>query len=331
MFDQKRGLFCYSLAAELPEQWDELAAENAFLTRSALALLEKFNPCGQKYYIDAGCRYSFVTYRLRLDLFTYARGLALRLPVTILGLPVSVSSPGFSYTGTGGQAAFEQCLRSWPHFLVLLNATARLKLPAAHTLSTYELAIHWDSFPAYLAALRSTYRRTALQTLAVFRTLECRWLQPQDFSETLYTLYLDVYKRSEAKLECLSIDFFRHAPARIAAFYAGGKPVAFLQLQNRQSRMQFVFGGFSAESAGLTLYPGLLLFMVEQAINEGCSLLQLGQTADDAKSRTGAVERILYMHIWHPFPPLRWLFTLLLPVFSWKPGLFRHRVFRSPA
>ena len=330
MFDQKRRLFCYSLAAELPDQWDQLAADNEFLTQSGLSLLEQVNPCGQRYYIDGENRFIFVTYRLKLDLFTYAKNLALRLPINMLGLPVSVASPGFSFAGPDGQAAFEQCLRSWPCFLVLLNAATHLNLPAAPTLSAYELAIPWHSFSAYLAALRSNYRRAALQSLTVLRTLECRWLQPADFSDALYALYLDVYKRSEAKLECLSIDFFRRAPAKIAAFYIEDRPAAFLQLRKSGTRLQFVFGGFSAESAGSALYPGLLLFMVEQAINEDCSLLQLGQTADDAKSRTGDVERILYMHIWHPFPPLRWLLTLLLPIFSWKPGRFRHRVFRSP-
>jgi hypothetical protein len=95
MTDSNSAFAVFSTARDLPASWDMASGDNPFLRRSSLKILEQVNPCGQRYYLlENRERVSlFMTYRHRLDIFTYGKG-SLRLPVTIIGIPCSVSWPG---------------------------------------------------------------------------------------------------------------------------------------------------------------------------------------------------------------------------------------------
>ncbi|MCP4699293.1 MAG: hypothetical protein GY862_20960 [Gammaproteobacteria bacterium] len=85
----------FSTAHDLPSSWDKGCQDNPLLCRSRLRILEQVNPCGQRYYLleNRDSTSLFLTYQHRLDILTYGKG-SLRLPVTIIGLPCSVSWPG---------------------------------------------------------------------------------------------------------------------------------------------------------------------------------------------------------------------------------------------
>ena len=57
-----------------------------------LLLLEKVNPCRQRYYIKNDTL--LVTYMHRLNLFNFTENLRLILPVRIAAMPVSMTSSG---------------------------------------------------------------------------------------------------------------------------------------------------------------------------------------------------------------------------------------------
>lgn len=335
MPDFPNAVLLYDSATDLPEEWDTLCGDNPFMDRASLRMLEIHNPCRQRYFMASDRSFCFVMYRLKLDLLSFVPWPSLRLPVWILGLPLSVCEPGYALNAAGGgsadpAASLSRVLRRWPHFFVLLNAKHRFDLPGSHTLSGYGLPIVWPDFASYLAALRSSYRRAAVHSLHRFKDVRSGWLDSGEFADVHYQLYLQVFRRSDAKLECLPSGFFRTFPSRFAVFSLQGKVIAWLQLYRQADSLHFMFGGFdSSFQSALNLYPNLLLFLVREAIESGCRYLYLGQTADDSKTRLGAVELERRLYVWHPAPPLRFLLTRLVACFGWRPGRFRHRVFKE--
>ncbi|WP_339138293.1 MAG: hypothetical protein WGN25_08585 [Candidatus Electrothrix sp. GW3-4] len=118
------GFSVFSTAQDLPASWDKACDDNPFLCRSVLIILEQVNPTGQRYYLlekreEASL---FMTYQHRLDIFTYGPG-SLRLPVTILGVPCSVSWPGLQIQEQDREA-FQQALQEIPGAVLILNDKA---------------------------------------------------------------------------------------------------------------------------------------------------------------------------------------------------------------
>ncbi len=60
----------------------------------------------------------------------------------------------------------------------------------------------------YLKRMRSPYRYRLKKALEKHRLYRVRKIAQEEFSPELYKLYLDVYQRSEAPLECLPFEFF---------------------------------------------------------------------------------------------------------------------------
>jgi hypothetical protein len=286
------SLTTYKRAADLPPEWDLLAATNPFLSRSSLRAIESVHGCEQSYtLLSAEAPESlFVAYTHRLNILTYGKG-NISIPVTIVGIPCSVSSPG-CIIGNDTREAAAAAIASIRGARLVLNTPAELSLPRlarGRTLPTCRLDIAWDSFGDYLAALRSHYRYRMKAALQKWEPVAAVVLDdPADFDEELYRLYLNVYERSRYKIERLPIAFFQTFPAQLITFTRQGRVIGFVQMLEMHRELHFLFGGMDyAVSRRVDTYLNMLLHMVRYAIERRCKAIDLGQTAEETKMRLG--------------------------------------------
>jgi len=328
----------FSAARDLPTSWDRACTDNPFLSRAALTILEQVNPTGQRYYLleneDRGSL--FMTYQHRLDILTYGHG-NLRLPVTILGIPCSVSWPGLQIQEQDLEP-FRQALEKISGALLILNGKEP-PLPLSPicaqglTLPNCELDVRGLDFPAYLDRMRSHYRYKIRGSLKRFQGVKTRVLKNNsEFDNRLYQLYEQVYERSDFKLEKLSLAFFQQFPATIAVFSAGDKLLGFTQTmfsdQGDQEQI-FLFGGLDyCLNEQFHTYINMLLHVVRSGMEQGAELVNLGQTAEDVKTRLGCTLQRRFLYARHSNPLIHFLIRRGISLLSYTAPLMERHVFK---
>ena len=291
-------------AEQLPDCWDTIAGDNVFLRKKYLEILERTNPCGQVYTVfycpepDS----ILVTYRLKLDIFTYSL-IRLKLPVVIAGIPCSVSRCGYR-AGKRTEAQVFEYLRNLKGAKIVLNSEDNLILGSfakGLTLPSCRLKIRWSSFEDYISDMRSHYRYRINKAIHKFSGVRQVTLNDNSmFDDQLYDLYTAVYSKSEYKLERLAIDFFREFPSTIIAFYMGTEPIAFVQLAENSKELVFLFGGIDySKNLKYDIYSNMLLAIVKHGIEGGFTAIELGQTAEDTKMKLGGMVYTKYMYVNH--------------------------------
>lgn len=250
--------------------------------RLYLAALHRDAP----YRLVEGDGFRCCEYDLRLNVFTFGKA-DFRLPFTIIGPPAS-----FDETGTRGsldKLAAHYAGKRGIHLVLNLPEPYAGKGVCARTLSTAVLRNRFDDFDAYLAALRSSYRRRIRQAKERLGGLSWEPLDPADFDDAHHRLYLEVLGRSDFPLETLGRDFFRNCPGELFALMEEETPVAFVLLEHGVGRTTFLLGGMDyARRDALDLYMNMLVKVVEEGIRHGSAEIRLGQTAEDSKRRLGA-------------------------------------------
>ena len=329
----------FATARELPAGWVRGCQDNPFLCRSSLRLLEQVNPTGQRYYLlenkDLDRVSLFMTYQHRLNILTYGKG-RLRLPVTIIGIPCSVSRPGLRIADQDMET-FRQALANIPGALLLLNSKPP-PLPLApvcvrgSTLPNCELDIRGLDFSSYLGRMRSHYRYKLRSSMKRFQGVETRVLADnRAFDRRLYGLYEQVYERSQFKLEKLPITFFQRFPAGISVFSSGGQVLGFSQtMLNLNNREQvFLFGGLEYElNQHYHTYINMLLHVVRSGMEYGADRVNLGQTAEDVKTRLGCTLHRRFLYARHAHPLLHFLVCQGITFLSYRASLTERHVFR---
>jgi len=286
-----------------------------------LSLLERVNPCSQKYYMENGT--FIVTYRLGMDLLNLWGRLSLKLDTNVIGLPISVADPGYK----GRERDVESFLKKQRGLWVVLNGKKPFSVQA-RTLSTFVFKNSYKSFQDYLNSLRSPYRRRIKRALERGRDLV---IQEGTFTQEHYGLYLDVVKRSDHPLEVLPMDFFKEYRGDIYQFRSKeGRLLAFVQTEKHKDTLRFLFCGFRREDVEeFDLYFNMLLWIVKLGIEEGVTEIDLGQTSEESKLKIGCQERERYLFIHHHNLVLRWILRKLLPLFSYRSYPISHRVFKE--
>lgn len=298
------GFTVFSRARELPDIWDSGCSGNPFLAQALLAILEKVNPCGQRYYlleIEDGVSV-FVTYRHRLNICTYRAG-RLRIPVTILGIPCSVSAPGLRITEQG-MSRFTRALREISGGLIILNGPL---LPVDRicgrgmTLPNCELEIKWPDFATYLDRMRSHYRYKLLRAVNCFQGVRTTVLSSKDrFDDGIYHLYEQVYNHSRYRLEKLPIAFFQQFPGIITLFSVKDTLLGFTHTMKHDRELIFLFGGLDyALNRKFQTYVNMLLHIIRTGMDQGVHLVNFGQTAEGIKTRLGCRLRPRYLYVRH--------------------------------
>jgi len=320
-------------AQELPGQWDGLAGDNIFLKRCFLKHLETVNPCQQTYNLLAESgrlKAVYIDYRLKLDIFTYSF-LRLKIPVTIMGIPCSVSKQGFSV-----EPGFERQL--WEHFRakkgakLILNTGQDLPAKRGITLPACKMEIRWSNFSQYLESLRSPYRYRIKKAQEKWQDVTVDFLEPALFDAELYRLYEGVFNNSRVKLEKLKLGFFQQMPLPSVLIKASfqGQKLGFVQLVENGRELIFLFIGLNYElNRTFDIYLNLLLEIIRFAIDNGFKIIDLGQTAEETKLKLGSKLIKKGMYISHSNPLLDKLANQNINLFSYKMPSFNFHVFKS--
>jgi hypothetical protein len=281
-------------ASDLPDRWDTLADEY-FQTREFLDHTEEHNPCKQRYYLlymDDALQAGMVVYTLRLDLLTY---LSIPSPfrMNIIGIPCSVSASGIIGSHADASLFFGHVRKLEKGFLLALNLDS---VPAIHgyvmgrTLPTIVVEGRFRSWEHYMESLRSHYRRRMIRLAHPFSSIRKEQGDCSGFSETMYSQYLDVLKRSKGKLETLTPGFIRNLPPgfHLTAYYHREKLIGWFISAVFRGKYYFFLGGIDYElNEQFNTYFNLLAGVLRRGIEKDTSVIDLGQTAEIPKLRLG--------------------------------------------
>jgi hypothetical protein len=330
------GLERWERASDLPPAWDDLAG-TCFRTRAFLAHAERTNPCRQRYWvlaprgrIEAG----LVAYDLTLDLLTY-RGIRSPLGMTVLGVPCSVAWPGLLGPADAAVGLLERVLAQERGLVLGLNLTAAVPLGSlaqGSTLPTLVLEHRFPTWEAYVAALRSDYRRRLGCIQEAFRGVERVEGGCAALDEAGYRLYLGAWERSEAKLEKLPHAFLRDLPPpfRLTRFLRGGSLLGWHIAASERGRTTFFMGGVDqALNEPNKTYFNLLFDVIRVGIAAGTPAIDLGQTAEVPKLRAGARLEPRWMFGSHHRGLVRAVLRRAGPLLAWKGVLETPRVFKG--
>jgi len=326
----------YARATDLPPAWDGLA-ETFFRSRAFLEHCERHNPCHQRYYglwrgdeLVAGA----IAYDLTLDLLTYQR-MRSPLRMTVIGVPCSVAWPGLLGAPKHSNPLLAAVLERERGLVLGLNTAPRptiTGLVQGPTLPTVVLEHELSSFDDYLAALRSDYRRRYRRIAKTMAGAE-RIVGPcSELSERGYQLYLGAFERSDAKLEKLSHGFFTALPTpfQLTRYELRGTLLGWHISAVEPSRATFFMGGVDQDlNERYRVYFNLLFDVIRQGIDAGCTTIDLGQTAEVPKLRTGATLEPRGMFAWNRWGLVRGVLQRAAPWLTYGEQFVAPRVLKD--
>jgi hypothetical protein len=311
--------------AQLPGIWDKLA-ENYFQQRKFLAHAGKFNPCRQRYYLcfeDGEAVAAAIVYSLRIDILTFIK-VKSPLKMNIVGIPCSVSSPGIF-----GKRAFVEALKSYIYqtengLVLVLNLTekpAENAYVSGSTLPTIVLSNKYKDWNDYVASLRTGYRHRLKQINQNNPDLRFEKKDSSGFSEEMYKQYLEVYDRSDGKLEKLSFDFFRNLPPEfiLTVCYEKDNVIGWNLALAHENMYYFFLGGIDYKRNRIhNTYLRLLSRLIHDGIDQNAEFIELGQTAETPKMRMGGKPETLNMEAYHSNGLLNGLLKIGKPLLEYK-------------
>ncbi|MGM0396767.1 MAG: hypothetical protein ACQEP4_06895 [Bacillota bacterium] len=286
-----------------------------------LSILERVNPCGQEYHMEKNTL--VISYKFKMDLLNLWGRFSLKADSNIIGLPISISRPGY----IGREDDVESFLRGRRGLWVVLNGYNSFSIHG-RTLSTFVFKNRFNSFEEYLLAMRSPYRRRLNKALEKLPLLT---IEKGDYTREHHLLYREVVKRSQHPLEVLSKDFFFEYNGDIYDFRSRDRRLlGFVQTKIYDGCLMFLFCGFKREDVEeYDLYFNMLLWIIRLGINAGVKEIDFGQTSEESKLKIGCIERDRFLFIHHHNPVLRFALQKLLPKLSYKSYPIKHRVFKE--
>jgi hypothetical protein len=169
----------------------------------------------------------------------------------------------------------------------------------APSLPSCRLALGWPSFDAYVAALRSGYRRQLLASLHA-RARERLTVRVADDwladCPRIFGLYEQVMDRAPFQLERLNLAFFEQLATRLKGetkailIERDGAAVAAAVMLFSPRLASWLLAGIDyGENRCCQAYLNVVAEVVRAAIASGAPALEMGQTSYDLKGRMGAV------------------------------------------
>ncbi len=296
----------YKHAELLPVYWDELA-ESYFQQRKFLSHAEKYNPCQQRYYCCTDNEKPIaaaIVYSIKLDIFTYLR---IKSPVkmNIIGVPCSISTSGIFGENNALEVLKNYIFEHEKGLTLALNLTEKPvenTNASGKTLPTivfYNQFTDWNNF---LSLLRSNYRRRLKLINQQNENLRFEKKCCSEFTKEMHRQYLEVYNRSNGKLEKLSFDFFRNLPEEFVLTVCSiNEEVIGWNIALYDNKIYYFFlGGINYKlNNSHQTYFRLLSLLIRDGIENKAKIIELGQTAETAKMRMGGKPETLYMEAHH--------------------------------
>lgn len=288
----KRNCFQGEIDKECPPRWEERIGKQYWLSPSVLECC-KWSDTPFSYVVHED--YICCEYRRKMNVFTFGKA-KVEIPVTVVGLPVSVDKCGYC----GNLEALVRDYKRRKGLFLILNIEKEQRIPdgmtRVRTLGTCVFRQRFQTFEEYMGALRGGYRRRIKQALKKGAELTLKKVDREHFSQELHELYEQVLTSSEYPLEHLKKEFFQSIPGEIWAFYKEETPVAFYCVTGVGDCLHFVFGGMDyKERDRYDLYYNILISILKKGMEDGYQTIDFGQTAEDTKCRLGCGDRPLYM------------------------------------
>lgn len=326
-------------AEHLPDEWDSLAGENPYLVRSFLSFIERtekdyhpnyylfYDTNGQSERLDS----YFVAFRnRRFDIAMFTR-VCFRRPVTLIYLPMSVTRPGMVLGKLKGEVL--NAIRNIRGYTLVLNAGDGDAPGFATGLTCPKciLRLRWNTFEEYISSLRSDYRNRLRKVFDRSAELHIRFIDNQtEFDDRLYSLYLNVLRHSETKIETLSREYFRGESFRIFVAEMRGEKVGFVQLLENGKELIFEFVGLDYRyNREYQVYHRMLYEIIRYAVERGFESIDFGQTADEAKLKLGCRYTYLYAWLYHSNALVRFFCKKFAPRLVYRPLTVNYRVFKG--
>jgi predicted N-acyltransferase len=164
-----------------------------------------------------------------------------------------------------------------------------------YSLPYMSLDVRWSSFDEYLASLRYPYRRHIRRSLAKLAPARVVVGGPEVVSPTrFYRLYRNVMARSETKLETLNEAFFERLwvelDLQIVAVVDREEVLGAALLVKSGTTLNFMLVGLpETPRTPNDVYFNLLYAILDRAIRQRCTRLNLGQTAYWGKQQIGGL------------------------------------------
>jgi hypothetical protein len=300
--------------SQRPADWDRYC-DNDWLKNDVLHFDETWEEdFTYHFHPEFGC----YTFKRKMNLFTFGK-FKLHVPITMVALPVSIDGEGYF----GNLEALMHHLQEEGGLFLILNIRASEKIPqgipSGRNLDTCIFDNIYEDFNAYVAALRSPYRRRLKQALTRLGTIRIEKIHNENFDDQLYALYKAVLNRSKYPLETLPIEFFKISKDEIHVFYHKEKSVAFVMVKVEKDRLYFLFGGMNYDQRDtFDLYYNMLIYILKLGIKQKVKTIYFGQTAESSKERLGCRREKRYMCIFTGNRLVNKLLSMLIGLFEYK-------------
>lgn len=305
-------------ATGLPDKWDALA-DSLYQKKSFLAHSEKYQFSKQKYYLlfsEDELIGGAIVFSYKVNLLTFIGGRYF-VNMRIIAVPVSVDSSGLIGDCKFYPEILNYIFKKEKGLILALNYKEKIELKNIAETKTLPGCILKDcpeSYEQYIKMMRHPYRRRVKLAQKkgaeiVFKTESCN-----AFTGEHYRLYLEIIKKTDTKLEVLSKNFFVHLNTnfRLSSAYFKNKLVAWNITVKDSETLYFLFGGIDYKYRDkFDSYYNNLLHIIKGGIVQGCSNINLGQTAEISKNRLGAEFYEKKMFLYHKNLIVRSILKLL--------------------
>ena len=308
---------------QLSKEWDYLA-DSFYMKKAFLYHLQNYNYCFQLYYelyendkLVCGT----IVYTLNVNILTFSK-LNCVLKMRVIGIPVSIATPPLVGDEKYANYLLDHILQTEKGIILGINFIADYcvnKVSNMRTLPTIVMKNNFSSFDAYIKAIRSPYRRRLHKHELNFKYIESIESSCQEFTETHYSLYLEIMKRTKTKLEILSFDLFKNLPANfmLTSHYINEKLVVWQICTKDKDKLYFLFGGMDYTYRDrYSSYYNNLLSILRYAIDNNFTTIDFGQTAELAKLRLGGELSERRMFIFHRNAIVNSLLKLAKPLIT---------------
>ena len=324
----------FTTIEDVPSEWDILVKDNIYMTKSFLSFMERVDNYNQKYYMiydDNQLDTIFMTYVMdeyNIGMFTKFKIIK---KLTMVAPPLSITRPGIIHT-----KCFNEALKIIENIkgakLILNLGDINLKGWAKGvTFPKCVFKNRFNSFEHYLNSLRSNYRHRYKKALEKSKALKLEYLEDNTlFNEEMYECYLQVFEKSEVKIEKHSIDFFRGSCFKIFTLSNEDKVVGVCQLLENDKELIFEFVGVDYNfNAQYDTYHRILLEIIKYGIENNFDTIDFGQTADESKLKLGAQYEYLYVYLNESNKLKNFINIKLSKYLSYKPITTNFKIFKE--
>lgn len=267
-------------------------------------------------------------YTAKINVLSFKGG-QIKKRVRIVGLPPSISLPGYHVDGPSGISEISNWVKAQKGHTLIINADDAFDgiFQKVATLPSVVLKNNFKNFDDYVATMRSHYRYRLIKAKNRFKNVEI--LDEPNFDASLYALYEAVYERSEYPLVKNTIAFFRTFPGHISTFYAAGKPIGFCQYHIDDDVLYFMFCGLCYDALKTyDTYLNLLMLIVERGIEAGVKTINFGQTTETIKMKLGGELTPLNLYYYHDNALVRTIMKNIVPLLGYSTPALQFHVFK---